>query len=57
MFSFIEFILRDISREDLEAKGWEGVLKEYSDWIGGKEDFKRMTMDLAKFIAEKFREG
>jgi hypothetical protein len=55
IFRFVEFILRDISNDELEKKGWYGVLEEYKKCMGGEEDFKRMKKELEEFIEESFR--
>lgn len=57
MFRFIEFILRDIDNNDLEKKGWFGVLEIYKEWCGDKEDFERIVKEIEEFIKEKFIEG
>lgn len=54
MYRFIGFILRDVNLDELEKVGWLGILAEYSEDIGGKEDFERMVRELEEFIRNRF---
>ena len=56
MYKFIEFILRDIDKEELERVGWFGVLARFSEDVDEKEDFERMVEEVEGFIKERFIE-
>ena len=54
MFDFILYIVENVNDEEVREKGWFGILEDFRNSVGNKEDFERMTRDLEKFIMKKF---
>jgi hypothetical protein len=42
--------VENVSEEEVREKGWYGILEDFKNSVGNKEDFERMRENLEKYV-------